>query len=254
MRAKHAHPNAAGRGRLGVCPFARLVWCLLRRLIYTRSAHPPNRPKTPTKPLSVPFTPWARDPTETRAYSVLSTLSRFSSGESGNHRFYEAVRFLCGVGSYSEPSASQAFAGCRCGLLSGGWVCAQSLVWCGVCFAGFFILALPTHPTARKPPRSRHSVAASLRGRAVSTASTKPWDFCAVSAPTRSRPLRGLLRAAFAGCLCAEMLLLALPLPPRPNMAGYFQQPAILWPWREGGASKRGAPTPCPRRPAPPTS
>ena len=76
---------------------------------------------------------------------------------------------------------------------------------------------------------------------------------CAVSAPTRSRPLRGLLRVAFAGCLCAELLLLALPLPPRPNMAGYFQQPAILWPWREGGASKRGAPTPCPRRPAPPT-
>ena len=37
-------------------------------------------------------------------------------------------------------------------------------------------------------------------------------------------------------------------------MAGYFQQPAILWPWREGGANKRGAPTPCPRRPAPPTS
>ena len=88
----------------------------------------------------------------------------------------------------------------------------------------------------------------------MSTASTKPWDFCAVSAPARSRPLRGLLRVAFAGCLCGELLLLALPLPPRPNMAGYFQQPAILWPWREGGASKRGAPTPCPRRPAPPTS
>ena len=146
------------------------MWCLLRRLFYTRSAHPPNRPKTPTKPLSVPFTPWARDPTE--------------------------------------------------------------------------------HAPTPFSPR----FAASLRGRAVSTASTKPWDFCAVSAPSRSRPLRGLLRAAFAGCLCAEMLLLALPLPPRPNMAGYFQQPAILWPWREGGASKRGAPTPCPRRPAPPTS
>ena len=121
-------------------------------------------------------------------------------GGEGVHRFYEAVEFLCGVGSYSEPSASRAFAGCFCGLLSGDWVCAQSLVGCGVCFAGFFILALPTHPTARKPPRSRHFVAASLRGRAVSTASTKPWDFCAVSAPTRSRPLRWLLWIAFAGC------------------------------------------------------
>ena len=137
---------------------------------------------------------------------------------------------------------------------AGGWLVPVRSLLCGVCFAGFFILAAPTHPTARKPPRSSHYVAASLRGRAVSTASTKPWDFCAVSAPTRSRPLRGLLRAAFAGCLCAEMLLLALPLPPRPNMAGYFQQPAILWPWREGGASKRGAPTPCPRRPAPPNT
>ena len=63
----------AGSRRLGVCPIARLVWCLLRRLFYTRSAHPPNRPKTPTKqPLR----------------------GRFSSGESGIHRFFEAVRLF----------------------------------------------------------------------------------------------------------------------------------------------------------------
>ena len=213
-----------------------MVWCLLRRLIYTRSAHPPNRPKTPTKP---------------------PLRGRFSSGESGIHRFYEAVRLFvrcrlllgavrfagfCGlflhrsqaVGcvpnrSLGVVSAPQAFLYSLCpptqppgnpheaatswpllfggeryspllrsreiicavsaparsrplrGLLrvvfaqvAGGWVCAQSLVRCGVCSAGFFILALPTHPTAWKPPRSRHFVAASLRGRAVFTASTKP--------------------------------------------------------------------------------
>ena len=132
-----------------------------------------------------------------------------------------------------------------CGLLSGSWVSAQSLVKSGVCFAGFFILALPTHPTARKPPRSRHCVAASLRGRAVSAAYGRGIS-CAVSGASRPRPLRRLLRVAYAGCLCAEKLLLALPLPPRPNMAGYFQQPAIFGRGGRGARAKGGRPDPAP--------
>ena len=109
-----------------------------------------------------------------------------------------------------------------------------------------------------QPPENPHEAATSwpllFGGERYSPLLRSREIICAVSTPARSRPLCGLLRVAFAGCLCAELLLLALPLPPRPNMAGYFQQPAILWPWREGGASKRGAPRPCPRRPAPPTS
>ena len=146
------------------------MWCPLRGLFYARCAHPPNRPKTPTR-------------------------ERASSARGR---------------------------------------------------AGVLLRRIPS-PAAH----SLNSPAPALRGRAVSAAYGRGIS-CAVSAPSRSRPHRGLLRAAFAGCLCAELLLLALPLPPRPNIAGYFQQPAILWPWREGGASKRGAPTPCPRRPAPP--
>lgn len=34
---------------VGLCPFARWGWCPLRGLFYARCAHPPNRPKTPTR-------------------------------------------------------------------------------------------------------------------------------------------------------------------------------------------------------------
>ena len=77
-----------------------------------------------------------------------------------------------------------------CGLLSGSWVSAQSLVKSGVCFAGFFILALPTHPTARKPPRSRHSVAASLRGRSSNVTGVQTCALPISKTPTKP-PLRG---------------------------------------------------------------
>ena len=101
--APSAHPPSQPIGRqprkamraVGCYPYARKGWCLLRRLFYARCAHPPNRPKTPTR-------------------------------ESGVRRL-------------------------------------------------------------------------------------RPRAFCAVSGASRPRPLRGLLRAAFAGCFCGEWLRLALP-------------------------------------------
>ena len=49
---------------------------------------------------------------------------------------------------------------------AGGWLVPERSLLCGVCFAGFFILAAPTHPTARKPPRGGVAAArAPPRGR-----------------------------------------------------------------------------------------
>lgn len=106
-----------------------MVWCLLRRLFYTRCAHPPNRPKTPTR-------------------------ERASSARGR---------------------------------------------------AGVLLRRIPS-PAAHY----LQSPAPALRGRAVSAAYGRGIS-CAVSGASRPRPLRGLLRVAFAGCFCGGWLRLALP-------------------------------------------
>ena len=63
-------------------------------------------------------------------------------------------------------------------------------------------------------------------------------------------PTQPTNRQAFAGCFCGLLLrgVAAARAPPRgrPNMAGYFQQPAILWPAPWGARSAGGRPYPAP--------
>ena len=77
--------------------------------------------------------------------------------------------------------------------------------------------------------------------------------FIAPSAHPPSRPIGRLLRVAFAGCFCAEWLRLALPQGAGQTWLAMFHSPPYLA-CPLGGAFRRGAPIPCPRRPAPPNS
>lgn len=108
-----------------------------------------------------------------------------------------------------------------------------------------------TRLTRTDPPLTRYAggvrsaaISAALRGRAVSAAYGRGL-FCAVSGASRPRPLRGVAAGSAPppSGLCGKAA----------NMAAYFQQAAIFAP-RVGGAARRGAPIPCPRRPAPPMS
>lgn len=133
--APSAHPPSRPIGRqtreasraVGWCPFARWVWCPLRGLFYARCAHPPNRPNPPRGSgraaraagrgcSCVAFPPLPR------------TLFTRPPPLFGGERCPPptAAGLLCGVGGFSPPSASRAFAGCFGGLLLRGVAAARA--------------------------------------------------------------------------------------------------------------------------------
>lgn len=156
----------------------------------------------------------------------------------------------------------------------GRLVGARSLAKCGVRYAGFFMLAAPTHPTARKPPRgSGRAARAPERGCSFvafpplpRTLFTRPpplygGERCppptaagflvrcrGLLAPVRFAGFCGLLlRAAFARSGCGSRS------PKGQAKHGWLCSTARhIMACPLGGAFRRGAPIPCPRRPAPP--